>query len=124
MATDADARVWLRANGFIEVADAILEIMQRWRERGLKTRRSWWEALGGTRKGTPVTVEGFTFPIIAAIREERGLPPADGALELPPGVTVPPKMKQARWASKPKRRRKPSQPKRATREVQSPRSKR
>ncbi|WP_437324085.1 hypothetical protein [Sorangium sp. So ce381] len=109
MPNETDARVWLRANGFSKLADAIDEIMRTWRERGLKTRRNWWEALAGTPKGAPMTVEGTVFPIIAAVRERRGLPPVDGAIELPPGVTVPEQVPQARWAKK--RRRRTAKPK-------------
>jgi hypothetical protein len=99
MPNEADARVWLRANGFSKIADAIDGIMESWRERGLKTRRNWWEALAGTPKGSPMTVEGVVFPMIAAVRHRRGLEPADGAIELRRGVTVPEEVQQARWAT-------------------------
>jgi hypothetical protein len=98
MPTESDARVWLRANGFAHVADEIDKIMASWEKRGVTTRRSWWEALGGTQKGKPARVEGFTFPILAAVRLRRGLPPVAGAIELPPGTVVPEQIEQARWA--------------------------
>ena len=102
MPGEADARVWLRTIGYNKLADKIDTIMQSWKDRGLKTRRNWWEALGGTPGGTPMTVEGVVFPIIAAVRHRRGLDPVKGAIELAPNVVVPPAVPQVRW--KPKHR--------------------
>jgi hypothetical protein len=106
MPSENDARVWLRAIGRGDLADEIDKIMRSWKDRGLKTRRNWWEALGGTRKGTNMTVEWVTFPIIAAVRERRGLDPVEGAIELPPGVVVPAQVPQARWGKVASRKKK------------------
>jgi hypothetical protein len=97
MSGENDARPWLRTIGMAALADKIDEIMQSWKDRGLKTRRNWWEALGGTPKGAPMTVEGVTFPIIAAVRMRRGLDPVSGSIKLPAHVVVPPPIPQARW---------------------------
>lgn len=104
MPKDSDARVWLRSVGLGTIADEIDRIMQSWKDRGLKTRRNWWEALGGTPSGRPVTVEGFVFPILAAVRERRGLEPVKGAVKLRSSVAVPEEVPQARWESRPIRR--------------------
>lgn len=103
MPRDSDARVWLRTIGlamFDELADQLDKITESWSERGVKTRRSWWESLAGTPNGTPRISYGITFPIIAAVRERFGMDPVKGAIELPPNVVVPPIVKQARWAKK------------------------
>lgn len=106
MPNETDARVWLRAIGYGWLADEIDKIMQSWKDRGLKTRRNWWEALGGTPTGSPMTVEGVTFPILSAVRERRGLVPVKGAIKLPSNVIVPPKIPQARWRKKASAKRK------------------
>lgn len=96
----SDAREWLRANGYPELADQIDAIMARWRERGLRTRRNWWEALAGKRDGRPRVIEGVTFPVLAAVRARQGLPPVPSAIALPSGGGVPDAVVQARWAEK------------------------
>lgn len=100
MPRETDARVWLRTVGLDDLADKIDGIMKSWKDRGLKTRRNWWEALGGTPAGKAVTVEGVEFPIIAAVRRRRGLDPVKGALKLPASVVVPEEVPQARWGTK------------------------
>lgn len=114
MPSDSDARVWLRSIGYGQLADRIDEIMQSWKERGLKTRRNWWEALGGTPRGTAMTVEGVTFPIFAAVRKRRGLDPVKEGIDLPPNVVVPPEVPQVRWQQKRLKRPKASAPPKAT----------
>lgn len=100
MPKDSDARVWLRSVGLDDLADEIERIMQSWKDRGLKTRRNWWEALGGTPSGKPVTVEGVVFPILAAVRRRRGLEPVKGAIKLSSNVAVPEEVPQVRWTGK------------------------
>lgn len=122
MASKNDARVWLRAIGLGTLADKIDKIMQSWKDRGLKTRRNWWEALGGMPKGAPMTVEGVTFPIIAEVRRRRGLDPVEGAIELAPDVVVPEQVPQARWrkaATAKQARRTARKPRKATRSKKS-----
>lgn len=100
MPKDSDARVWLRSVGLDDLADEIDRIMQSWKDRGLKTRRNWWEALGGTPSGKPVSVEGVVFPILAAVRERRGLEPVKGTVKLRSKIAVPEEVPQARWEGK------------------------
>lgn len=97
MPRDSDARVWLRMAGFDDLADEIDRIMQSWKDRGLKTRRNWWEALAGTPSGKPMVVEGVVFPILAAVRQSRGLEPVKGALKVPSKFAVPAAVRQVRW---------------------------
>jgi hypothetical protein len=104
MPSETDARIWLRTIGYGWLADEIDKIMQSWKDRGLKTRRNWWEALAGTPKGSPMVVEGVTFPILAPVRERRGLDPVKGAIKLPSNVVVPPEVPQARWKKVPAKR--------------------
>jgi hypothetical protein len=47
-----------------------------------------------------MTIEGVTFPILAAVRERRGLDAVKGAIELPPAVVIPPEVPQVRWQKK------------------------
>ena len=104
MAGENDARVWLRANGYDDVADDIDKLMEGWRKRGSKTRRNWWQALGGTDAGGPRTIEGIIFPVLAAVRHRNGLPPVKDAVKNP-GETAPAQVPQVRWEKKPRRRR-------------------
>ena len=80
--------MWLRQNGYRDVADKIERITSTWRSNGVKTRRNWWDVLAGDKAGNPREVAGHTFPIIAAIRRRQGLPPARQGLsragEVPP----------------------------------------
>jgi hypothetical protein len=81
--------LWLRQNGYSDVAVKIEEIVSNWRRNGLRTRRNWWEILAGDRSGKPREVAGEKFPIIASIRARQGLAPARGAL-WKPGEHPPP----------------------------------
>jgi hypothetical protein len=72
--------VWLRQNGYRDVADKINRIVATWRENGVRTRRNWWDVLAGDHAGNPREVAGERFPIIALIRARKGLPPVRGAL--------------------------------------------
>lgn len=74
MSTGNDARSWLRANGHDHVADQIDELMARWRKRGVKTRRNWWDVLAGDFAGEAKAVDGVTFPVLAAARRRKGWP--------------------------------------------------
>jgi hypothetical protein len=75
-----DARKWLRANGYQDVADQIDQVIAEWKIQGKATRRNWWEVLAGRPDGTPNTIAGRTFPVlrVAQLRENRE--PTDGAI--------------------------------------------
>jgi hypothetical protein len=72
--------LWLRQNGYSDIAERIDGIISNWRQNGLRTRRNWWDILAGDRSGKQREVAGEKFPIIASIRKRQGLPPARGAL--------------------------------------------
>src|ERR1051325_4512460 len=69
------ARTWLRANGYPEIADQIDRLMEDWKQRGLKTRKNWWDVLAGHPDGASCIVHGVAFPVLAAARERKGWPP-------------------------------------------------
>ncbi len=83
--------LWLRQNGYRDIADKRERIIATWRENELKTRRNWWEILAGDHAGKPREVAGHRFPIIALIRDRQGLPPAPGALWKPGEHPPPPR---------------------------------
>jgi len=87
MTKEQDARVWLRANGHGDVADPIDTLMEEWRERGVKTRRNWWDVLAGDREGNPRKVQGITFPVLAVARRRKGWPECSS--EIVSGETAP-----------------------------------
>jgi hypothetical protein len=57
-----DARVWLRENGYADVAERIDVVMQGWEAGGKSTRRNWWGTLSGGADGRPYTVRAKSFP--------------------------------------------------------------
>lgn len=73
-AEDTAARVWLRANGYPEVAALIEEITTEWARRGKRTRRNWWEVLAGGAHGRPRQVAGRPFPVLKEAQLRQGLP--------------------------------------------------
>lgn len=68
-----NARLWLRRNGYEDIAATIDDIMLRWSQAGKGTRRNWWDVLAGSKKGGPRTIGSVTFPILRAaqIRQRR-----------------------------------------------------
>lgn len=72
--------LWLRQNGYSDIAERIETIVSTWRQNGLRTRRNWWDILAGDRVGNQREVAGERFPIIASIRKRQGLSAARGAL--------------------------------------------
>jgi hypothetical protein len=104
MTTENDARGWLRANGHDDVADHIDAIMKKWRARGAATRRNWWDILAGNEAGDPRTVEGVSFPVLAAARRRKGWSTSRnevGSGEVAPAPTT------NRWAATRSRRKTP-----------------
>ena len=83
--------VWLRANGYADVAERIEKIVANWKVNGVKTRRNWWDILAGDKVGKEREVAGERFPIIASIRERQGYPPIKDALSQPDERPPPPK---------------------------------
>jgi hypothetical protein len=100
---DEDARVWLRSNPYVDIAEQIDRVMLKWKAEGKATRRNWWQILAGWSDGRSRIAGGVTFPVLRAARIRQGLPPdVPGVLcrdpnEKPPTIRV-----SHRW--KPKRR--------------------
>jgi hypothetical protein len=98
--------VWLRANGYDDVADDIDRVMATWKAEGKATRRNWWEILAGKADGTPRVAGGITFPVLRAARIRQGLDPnvpdvvQRNPKEVPPPVRVSP-----RWPKKRRRKK-------------------
>jgi hypothetical protein len=77
--SDQSCRVWLRSNGYEQIALMIDEIIEEWQTQGKATRRNWWQVLAGDSRGNPRKIAGRTFPIIAAIRKRQALPKCKAA---------------------------------------------
>ena len=93
-----DARVWLRANGYDDVADMIDQIMDEWTTAGKKTRRNWWDILAGDKNGNSRRVAGREFPVLRVAQRRLGRKPTDNALARAPRERAPKKTESARWA--------------------------
>jgi len=92
----SDARVWLRANDYDDVADMIDGIMESWAAAGTKTRRNWWEILAGDRKGNPRIAAGMPFPVLRAAQHREGRSVENGIWR-DPDETAPAKAPSNRW---------------------------
>jgi len=111
MSHETDARVWLRANGWQDVADMIDLVMEGWSARGKKTRRNWWEVLAGGAHGEPRTQGGILFPVLRAAQRRQGKPVTKNAISRPGESAPPPIQSMPRWkghAKHVKRRARPS----------------
>lgn len=95
-----EARKWLRANGYDDVADVIDAVMQEWRASGNATRRNWWDVLAGRANGQPCTRAGRTFPVLRAAQIRKGLPITPNAICRNENEEVPPLTKPGRWRQK------------------------
>lgn len=71
MTSENDARAWLRATGYSEIADQIDGVMDGWRARGVETRRNWWDVLAGTEKGFLASLQASSFQFLARLVAER-----------------------------------------------------
>ncbi len=92
-----DARVWLRDNGYEEVADMIDEIMCEWKDEGKKTRRNWWDVLAGGKNGQQVTVAGRKFPVLKAVQIRQRKPVTKASIRKKRSEHAPPMQEQERW---------------------------
>jgi hypothetical protein len=92
-----DARVWLRENGYADVAEMIDDVMRAWAADGRTTRRNWWDTLAGGAEGRPYTVEGREFPVLASAQRRQGKPVTRNALQRSHQETAPPVRVNGRW---------------------------
>lgn len=92
-----NARQWLRANGYDDIADMIDEVMSEWQAAGKKTRRNWWDILAGRKNGKPSIREGRTFPVLRAAQLRQGKPVTENAICRNPEEETPPVIMSGRW---------------------------
>ena len=92
-----DARVWLRENGYNDVAEIIDEVMEGHQADGRGTRRSWWVTLAGGANGGSTTVDGRVFPVLATAQRRQGKPVTPNAIQRGPNEVAPPVRKNGRW---------------------------
>jgi len=102
-ATEVDARTWLRANGYADVADQIDAVIAQWHAQRKRTRRNWWEILAGDQEGNQRMAGGHIFPILRTARIRQRMPDVPDALCRNPAEQPPPLRVTGRW---PKRKRK------------------
>jgi hypothetical protein len=95
-----DARGWLRASGYAEVADRIDSIIAKWAKISRKTRRNWWDILSGDKAGKPREVDGVSFPVIAAAQRRMGKPVTKGALSKAKEKPLPDFRNAGRWTDR------------------------
>jgi hypothetical protein len=94
------ARDWLVANGYDDIAGLIDRAMERWKQKGTRTRRDWWEVLAGRADGTGKIIEGIQFPVIAAIQRRMGRIVTEGSLCRNKKEVAPKIRPQGRWIGK------------------------
>jgi hypothetical protein len=94
-----DARIWLRQNGYNDVADMIDVVMQRWEAEGKSTRRNWWDTLSGGVDGRPYTIDGQEFPVLVAAQRRQHKPVTANAIQRNVRENVPAVRRDGRWPS-------------------------
>jgi hypothetical protein len=95
-----EARKWLRANGYDDVADLIDEVMLEWQNAGIRTRRNWWDLLAGTSKGEPSKIGDKEFPILTVAQIRQGRPLTPNSISRNPSEEIPPFRATGRWVKK------------------------
>jgi len=98
------AREWLAENQYTDILAMIDAIVLEWRASGKRTRRNWWGILAGGKNGSPRTVGGKTFPVLASAQRHEGLPVTPNAVQRSADEVVPKKVFLGKWWKKPKRR--------------------
>jgi hypothetical protein len=92
-----DARKWLRANGYIDEANLIDEIMAEWRKSGNGTRRNWWDKLAGRANGEACIVGDRKIPVLRAAQIRQGKTVTANAICNNENEEIPPKRSTGRW---------------------------
>lgn len=83
------AKQWLLANNYLDIAMLIDEVTSQWQADGKLTRRNWWEVLAGDAKGNPRTVAGLEFPVLRTAQRRQGLPVTKNAICRSPNEGAP-----------------------------------
>ena len=95
-----NARQWLRANNYDDIADMIDEVINEWQAEGKKTRRNWWDILSGRKNGEPCVRKGRKFPVLRAAQLRQGKPVTENAICRDPAEEPPPIVVSARWSNR------------------------
>ena len=93
-----NAKDWLRENKHEEALTAICKIEERWRSRGVGTRKSWWEKLAGGKDGRNSVVDGVELPVLRAAQIQQGKLITANAIFNEGETTPPQRMVQERWS--------------------------
>ena len=80
MPQNISVRKWLIQNNYDDIALLIDIVLERWKVKGTKTRRNWWDVLAGGNNGKPRTIDGVTFPVLKSAQVRKGLPVTDNAI--------------------------------------------
>lgn len=97
MADKVEARVWLRKNGYEDIADKIDSIMLSWKKQGKRTRRNWWDVLAGDKFGRSRTISGYEFPVLKVAQERQQVPITPNAVSRSMKEECQSKWEVARW---------------------------
>lgn len=97
MPQNISVRNWLVQNNYEDVAALVDTVMDGWKVKGTKTRRSWWDVLAGGKNGKPRTIEGVTFPVLKAAQIRMGVPVTDNAICRENEENIPLKTISGRW---------------------------
>lgn len=89
MSIPPELPAWLLYDGHEPAARAVQLVLDKWRRRGAKTRRNWWDVLAGDSAGNPRTIEGVEFPVLAIARKRKGLPSVPWAIATTFGKNTP-----------------------------------
>lgn len=91
------ARVWLRGNGYGDVAALIDRVMAEIKAAGSRQRRNWWDTLAGGDDGRPITVNGHEFPVVRAAQIRQGKRVTSNATFRNPDEVPPAVVSTKRW---------------------------
>lgn len=93
---------WLGQNGYGDILALISEVEAGWRLEGVSTRRNWWDILSGGHDGSPRSVSGVTFPVLAVAQVHEGKPVTSNAIQRRQGESPPAKEYRGRSAKRAK----------------------
>ncbi|MCG3771061.1 MAG: hypothetical protein JW384_02241 [Nitrosomonadaceae bacterium] len=92
---------WLLQNGYPDYAALIDKLEAENKERGVTTRRDWWDILSGIKDGKPSTRMGGNLPVLRAFQVRQGKPVTANAEQRNENEVAPPKTPQGRWTNRP-----------------------
>lgn len=95
-------RKWLQGNNYQDVEDKIAKAEAVHKAIGSKERRNWADILCGGKDGTPLTVAGIEFPVLASAQRSRGKPVTPNAVQRNEYEEFPAPRVTGRWPRKKK----------------------